>query len=256
MTKKLICALLADALIAIACLAVDISQIPWNERQIQSLRALGKPSVAGFLTDINGNFSGHGDCSCIKEKDIGQFGWFDLANDGKIELVATLDVNGRGFFNALLVYRQEASGKISFEELRGWDIGSLNKVVRDLNDDGTEELIIPTPVPPGNWAPTRDTPAWPEVYRFDGQRYVDASASFPDFYDSEVLPVLEKRIENTGKVAAEKAEGQYRRALLVLTKDHILHVLGRGLTPAEQEEAREATAVIDRHAALLGKGAG
>jgi hypothetical protein len=256
MIKKLPFALLANTMIAAVCLAVDISQMPWNEQQLGVLKTLGKPSVAEFLTSINGNFSGHGDCSCVKKKDIGDFGWFDLGNDGRLELVTTLDVNGRSFFNAFMIYRQDAPGKISFEEIRGWNIGRLSKVVRDLNGDGREELVIPTPLPPDNWAPTVDTPAWPKVYRFDGQRYVDASASFPDFYDREVLPVLESRIEKTKKVNSEQSQNQYSLALLVLTKDHILHVLGRGLTGAEQEEAREANAAVTHHTELLRNGSG
>src|SRR5690242_10600867 len=100
--RKLILALLANTMIASVCCAVDLSQIPWNTQQTQNLKALDKSTVAAFLTNISGNFSGHGDCSCVKEKDIGQYEWFDLTNDGKLELVAILDVNGRSFFDALM----------------------------------------------------------------------------------------------------------------------------------------------------------
>ncbi len=256
MMKTIIFALMANAMIASACWAVDISQIPWNRKQAQNLKALNKSTVAEFLTNINGNFSGHGDCSCVKEKDIGQYGWFDLNSDGRLELVATLDVNGRFFFNDLMIYRQDGPGKISFEEIRGWNIGRLNNVVRDINGDNKEELVIPTELSPYNLVPTFDTSAWPKVYSFDGQRYVDASASFPGFYDSQVLPVLERRIEKTKAQSAEKHQSQYSLALLVLTKDQILHVLGRRLTASEQQEAREANAAVIRHAELLGKRSG
>jgi hypothetical protein len=238
MMRALISALLIVFSLASGAVAAELSEISWSTQQIEELKASNKPAVANFLTGINGNFSGHGDCSCVKEEDIGDFGWFDLYGDGKLELVATVDVNGRSFFNALMIYRQEKQGTVNFQEIRGWNIGSLSKVVRDLNGDGKKEFVVPSPLPPGNWVPTSDTVVWPVVYRAEDARYVEASAQFPQFYEKEVLPQLDDKIKKAEAQNYSSSRRAEPPADLVLERDQILRMLGRDPT-AGLEQARE-----------------
>lgn len=77
--------------------AAAISEIPWNVQNLKTLRSEGKPTVADFIWSTS--------YSPVKTmaNDIGEFAWADLAGVGRLELLVTLDVNGRGFFNALLM---------------------------------------------------------------------------------------------------------------------------------------------------------
>jgi hypothetical protein len=46
-------------------------------------------------------------------KTVGEFTWEDLAGDGRYELITTLDLSGRSFFDYLAVYERDDSGKVS-----------------------------------------------------------------------------------------------------------------------------------------------
>jgi len=68
------------------------------------------------------------------------------------------------------------------------------RTIADLNGDGKKELILY-----GNLdsdARTRSLPApvatWPQVYRLQNGAWVEASRDFPRFYDTQILPQLEK----------------------------------------------------------------
>jgi len=248
-------------------LAAEIADIAWNESNIERLRAFDKAAVARLVADVTGNISGHWPPE-VKPRDVGEFTWADLAGDGHYELVTTLDVNGRAFFNALMIYSRDSSGKVNSREIRGWLIGDLNGVVRDLDGDGKQELVIPTELSSRGWSPTAATPTWSAVYRLKDGKYVEASRDFPDFYDKEVLPKLQDQIAEREKQAAlqvgerESGEafleqhawgGAYKQlaaeqsaavynyeglAVRQMTRAKILRTLGRDPRAGEQE-ARE-----------------
>lgn len=92
--------------------AASVTDIPWEQSNIQTLRGFDKGAVAGFATQLLGGFSARADV--VAPKDIGEFTWADLAGDGRDELVVTLDANGRAFFNALLIFWRDSSGKVTY----------------------------------------------------------------------------------------------------------------------------------------------
>ena len=85
---------------------------------------------------------------------------------------------------------------------------------------------------------------WPAVYRQKDGQYVEASSEFPTFYESQVLPKLEKKIaevrENTGKGLAT----QHDLAVAIMTRDKVLRVIGRDPSAGESD-AREWMASED-----------
>lgn len=218
----------------------------WNESNIATLRSFDKAAIAEFATGPLGDFSGHGDSCGVEPKDIGDFNWVDLADDGQYQLVMTLDVNGRAFFNALLIFRREPSGKITYQEVRGWAIGDLKEVVKDLDGDGKKELVIPEVFVSHS---TAETATWPEVYRLEKGMYKEASRDFPSFYNDEVLPQLGGRIDNVrqeiNKIPNSKSHRyvEYRQSLqgkladLITERDKILRLTGSDPT-AGLEDAR------------------
>lgn len=121
--------------------AGEIGDLPWNKSNIATLRGLDEAAVDKFV-----NEESEGDV----HKTVGEFTWADLAGDGEYELITTFDLSGRSFFDYLAVYERDDAGKISvqwFSEETA--IGRLSSVIRDLDDDGRKELIIPTLYPSG-----------------------------------------------------------------------------------------------------------
>jgi len=222
-------------------IAEDLAQIPWNPSNIQTLRSVDKVAVANFVSQIAGT---NGSSLEVKPRDIGDSSWFDLAGNELYELVLTLDSSGRGYFNVLAVYTQRSPGNVGLQNIEGWGIGAdLSKVVKDLNADGKYEFIILTQVAPGTlggWYPTSRTPTWPAVYRLKDGKYIEASREFPAFYDTQVLPRLDKEITKASKEAVSAPEIQDSVAELMLEKDKILRVIGRDPT-AGLQHAREWT---------------
>jgi len=123
-----------------------------------------------------------------------------------------------------------------------------SQVIQDLNGDGKDELVIPQYL---GRAGDRSSPSaiWPQVYRLQNGRYVEASRDFAKFYDTQVLPELDIGISNMREAAALEAQRmpgaplEHRGAkqwldALTVTRDKILRVIGRDPKAGEQQ-ARE-----------------
>jgi hypothetical protein len=226
-------AVLFASALTIACaghaLAAFLTSTPWEQADANALHAFKRTDVVQLLDNVT-DFGNLHPCACVKPADIGEFTWDDLAGDGSEELVLTRDVNGRQFFNALDIFQRDASGKVTYQELDGWAIRDLHKVIRDLNGDGQDELVIPTVLFQYN---TAGTFTWPVVYRLKKGKYVVASRDFPRFYDNQVLPALEKQMRD---YQSKPGRGnQDTAAVLILEKDKILRMLGRNPTAGLQQ---------------------
>src|SRR5216683_7882217 len=131
MTKSpMIAAIVLCALVS-AVLAAGVADIPWSESNIATLRSFDKAAIFEFVTggDHDPGFT---------EKNIWEFGWYDLAGDGKYELALTQ--NTGPCCVALILYWQDAPRKVRSQSFQ--QAGDLNKTIRDLNGDGKDELII------------------------------------------------------------------------------------------------------------------
>jgi len=161
---------------------------------------------------------------------VGEFGWANVGR-GKADFVVLLDFSERGFFNRLWIYRCGTAGELNIQEIESWEMGNLKKMFRDLNGDGEDELIIPTNLPEnGAWSPLVNMPTWPVVYRLENRRYIEASHDFPNYYDDEVLPELDKGIRKAQAKIAQEPFQQKTVALLEMERNKILRVLGRDPT--------------------------
>ncbi len=156
----------------------------------------------------------------------------------------------------MLIYSRDSSGKISEDavdgqgiQLEGWkDRPYIPKVIQDLNGDGKDELVIPQYL---GRAGDRGSPSaiWPQVYRQQNGKYVEASRDFAKFYDTQVLPYLNDGIANAREAAVPEAQKMPGAPLkdrnaklwldaLTVTRDKILRVIGRDPKAGEQQ-ARE-----------------
>jgi len=219
----ILCGLLGTAF------AAAIDQLTWDKSNIAILRGLNEAAIEKFVDELS-----EGDV----HKTVGEFSWVDLAGDGRYELVTTLDLSGRSFFDYLAVYERDNRGEVSvqwFSEETA--IGKLSDVVRDLDGDGRMELIIPTLFPSGAYGAGSVSGVWPAVYKLKNGSYVEASSEFGSFYDTEILPDLLKDIAEA-RVKARRSVAYVPKLISwTLEKDKILRVLGRDPT-AGLDEAR------------------
>jgi hypothetical protein len=221
--------------------SAELANRPWNAANIGALRALDKAAVVRFSNMIGGK---KGTAWLGTEDGISGFTWADLAGDGKYELLMTVVTKCCGY---LFICWQEAPGKLRVQSYQGAGY-DLAQMIRDLNGDGKQELILYGHVDTDDRISTLPAPVaeWPQVYRLQNGRYVEASREFPRFYDSEILPELEKGMSEARQdVAAQhgkpkptpgpqfiQQKGDWPlppRALAagVMERDKILRVLGR-----------------------------
>src|SRR5258708_22501926 len=106
--RKMITLIAGAIILSAHSVYAEIADMPWSQSNIEGLRSFDKPAVARFINE-------HGGGAKLETapEDVGEYTWADLAGDGKYELLMTLDV-GRQFFNSLVIYRRDASGKITF----------------------------------------------------------------------------------------------------------------------------------------------
>ncbi|MGH7933952.1 MAG: hypothetical protein ACREQN_12425 [Candidatus Binataceae bacterium] len=107
-----------------------------------------------------------------------------------------------------------------------FDTGKLSNIVKDLNGDGRYELVLWRGLAgTDTWIPEAAAPRWPAIYRLVNGKYVEDSRDFLSFYDTEILPPLEKAIATANSRGYADAA-----AIDQLEKDKILRVLGRNPT--------------------------
>jgi hypothetical protein len=203
--------------------AGEIGDVAWTESNLDVLRTFDKAAIEDFANDMRDDGM---------HAAVGEFAWIDLAGDKQYELVTRQDLSGRAYFDYLVVYRRNASGKITRDWIEGCDVPALDKIVRDLDGDGKDELIVPSSIdrhdPRGfAWGPSR---VWPKVYELRSGRYVDGSRKFAKFYDEEVLRELDAKIDDARDAIARDPEAQTPQRQLAVAesvKQKVLRVLGR-----------------------------
>jgi hypothetical protein len=208
---------------------MDFAPLPQGMTNLESLRGADSAGVAKFM-----NEAGVLDMGEPFSADMArEFGWAAIGQ-GTEALVVLLDTSGRGFFSLIVVYIPTNPGRIAIERLFGWRMGKLKGIIRDLGGNGQDELVIPTMLGT-SWLPVIATRTWPAVYRLEDGKYVEASRDFPNFYDKEVLPQLDKEITGAQQRFDEGRESEAGVALEEIQKDKILRILGRDPTAGLQQ---------------------
>jgi hypothetical protein len=149
---------------------------------------------------------------------VGDFRFVDLAGNGKLELVASVDYSGRRFFNTILVVRRTGRA-FGVQALPALDVESLSGVVVDLKADGVRQLVVPTPLTP--YLGARYPQAkWTAVYARSGAVYVESTAAFAAYYEAAVVPNLRRALANAARASdamvVALANIEYDKAVRVL----------------------------------------
>jgi hypothetical protein len=201
------------------------SAAPQNGSQANQVHPLSSAERAAIAKFVNGNLPPH--WMEIPRYSVVESGWASVGG-GKRDFLVLFDFSGRGYSNRLLIYSRGSVGELKTQEIDGWKMGNFKQMVRDLNGNGEDELIITRELGlGGSWSPLMGMPAWPAVYRLENGRYVEDSRDFPSFYDNEVLPRLDQQIRDAeARITREPFQAE-TVAVAEMTRDKILRVLGR-----------------------------
>lgn len=192
----------------------EARKLSWDTQNIEALKALfpNEASVESFLKEAKPDLAEIGTT-------VGEYEITDLKNDGKLEIVATIDSSGRAFYNTIYVV-QKVNPEFQMIEIwaPGTNILDLKSRIVDLNHDGVKELLVPRLLTSPRFQ-TYPRAIIDDVYEWDGVGFRKADASFKDYYRS-LLPRLQSELDAVRQgrkldVPAHKAllEEKYEREI-------------------------------------------
>lgn len=122
---------------------------------------------------------------------VGDFMWEDIDKDGYYELFVTTAYS-RAFFNSLGIYKSISDEKVPYQGIEVWMLDRLEGVLKDLDNDGYSELILPILIT--EYRGVRPFALWTAIYKWNGEKFQEASEQFNYFYRTVLLPKVEHRI--------------------------------------------------------------
>jgi hypothetical protein len=254
MKKVLIVLLTAILAFASAASSAEIDELAWNHANIKTLRTLGKAAVFRFVT------GGDTEKGISSLSDIDMFNWYP-AGDGKYELA--VGWSSGPDIASLTIYWKDAPRKVRSQDFyfppfysgppQQMDEWYKGKQFENLSGDGKDELILFDPIDHTERAPRRLVPngAWPQVFRLHGGQYVEASRDFPDFYEKEFLPQIDKEIIRARDylLGLDPMLGEQYLAAMIMSRDKVLRFLGRdpmaGLAQARDWMTSSDPVIVD-----------
>lgn len=180
--------------LSVASVMEDARSESWQTENLEALNALlsDKPSVSAFIKEVNSDIKPQLRDLAF-EPTLCEYELTDLANDGMLELVATLDSSGRLFCNELIVVQKINEVFHAFSVFApGTSFLDLKSRIVDLNHDGIKELLVPRLLAPYDGA--NPIPIINDVYEWDGAGLCKANASFKEYYRS-LLPRLKSELD-------------------------------------------------------------
>jgi hypothetical protein len=216
----------------------ELGDLTWDACNLDKLRAYDKAAVHRFLLVQLDT-----DAREFTEDDF-VYDWIP-AEKGHYRLAVTSQTGPDAVF--LTIYQQEPQRKFTGQEFdlvmdqsERWYSGPQ---FVDLDGDGEDELILFDHLDHDRYrGKLIPDGTWPRVYRLRNGKYVEASRDFPQFYEKQILPQLDKEISKAAKnVAVTEAQPPRngdpddsdfrwpRRywVALIMGRDKILRVIGR-----------------------------
>jgi hypothetical protein len=142
----------------------------------------------------------------LKPEQIDDFTWLDIDKDGGYELFVTYYENRTV---APSIYKSVNGKKSVLQHVSGMVGRSIDKALEDLNGDGIPEFIIQKSAAAGSsvlLGLNIPRPIWTAVYRWNGQKFEDASTSFKDFYLKRLLPQVKERLREIATLPRNYAQ--------------------------------------------------
>lgn len=143
---------------------------------------------------------------------VGEAYFANLEKNSDIELLATVDYSGRGFFNTVVVVSQH-QGRLEWTEVKSnsRSIENLKSHLVDVNGDGVPELVLQRYI--DRYEGAHRVPEETVIYRWQGQGshgFKDDSDSFPMYYRTHIVRPLQKKLAQAlAKPSTSRAKDDY-----------------------------------------------
>lgn len=176
----------------------NVASVSWTNQQI-----------AAFLDNITAS---------TVPSTVADFTFADLDADGQLELLASVDFSGRDQFNTLVVVRR-INNSFAVQRIKTLGVESLSGIFSDINNDGKQELLVPTDLTPYLGGPSPQA-KWTAIYGWNGSLLIDISSQMPTYYQTVIIPVLKQNLDDLqasapGTVAVDIAQIDYDKALRI-----------------------------------------
>jgi hypothetical protein len=167
----------------------EARKLSWDTRNVEAIKTLfsNKTSIETFLKEAKPVLADIG-------ASVGEYEITDLDNDGRLELVVTIDFTGRAIYNTIdIVQKVNDVFQTSSIWAPGINILDLRSRIVDLNHDRLKEILVPRLLAYPQFG-TDPRPIINDVYEWDGAGYSKANVYFKDYYRS-LLPRLKSELE-------------------------------------------------------------
>lgn len=185
----------------------SLQSIEWVEENRSDLEGLlsDQDTATAFMVALYGDV--------VVLPNVGGHLFIDLDGDNGLELVATIDYSGRGFYASVAIVYQNGH-RLDFQEVggHGGSMTNLRNSIDDLDGDGDLEITIPRLLEP--YQGVEPVPIFIDVYHWNGLQYIVADPlQYEDFYRKRVLRRIE---ENLDALSVDSASvGADMRAALI-----------------------------------------
>lgn len=194
---------------------VDLRTVSWTEAggEPAALNQLDSSTVRDFIFQV---IQTSGDSQTrdfytaegVSHFLIGDFKFVDMNHDGNLQLVTSIDVVGRPFFNWVGVIGK-VNDQFRFDRVQSWgEKHDFGQEIRDLDGDGTLELLAKerwTDVDAstaGSIASLHDDSgrsllpdsAWINVLQWNNGTLRNVSDRFNRFYQAEYMPTIQRAL--------------------------------------------------------------
>jgi hypothetical protein len=190
----------------------SVANVRWTVQNAGWLNSRPSKEVAAFIYNVisrGPNTLTKDLFSVVDAKSfrVGDFTFSDLSGNGKLELVASIDTEGRPFFNTVAIIGQ-AGEEFPYDTIQSWGpVHDFSKEIVDLSHTGTKAIIAkvvedyPEPEPRLEDAHLESgmsilsDPAWINIYEWHSGVVAQANQRYASYYKTVYVPRTEQTVE-------------------------------------------------------------
>jgi hypothetical protein len=182
-----ILAIIASASISTVALAQQ-PKLAWTVANLKTLNATftGAQSVDLFLQGLSED-------DFAVDPNAQEWAFVDLAGNGHLELLITIDPGGRDFVNALVCVWQSGA-TMKWQTIGGFDLENLPSRIVQLLPNGQHQVLVDDLLE--QYQGAKAVPSIKHVYAWGGKGLVLSDTKYKQYYRTNVLPELQEELKS------------------------------------------------------------